>query len=122
MPKNRTKPSPATCRPIEAAGTFANLDLPFKQAAALETIMTATGDNESTTAAKVISVGLFALGLDGAGDFCLDGLTRALHGAAAADVFNVIVDAGGVALDARRAAEVEARRRSLLPSTSRTAA
>lgn len=48
-------PSP---RDIEAGGSFAGIDMPFKQTAAFATLMHTIGNDEFTTAAKVISVGL----------------------------------------------------------------
>ena len=100
---------PPAPRATEAAGSFANIDMPFKQSAAFEQIMTATGDEEFAVAAKVISVGLFALGLDTAGDYCLAELTDALHGERSGEVFNGLSDAGGTAADARHDAEVKER-------------
>ena len=97
-------------RATEASGSFAGIDMPFKQSAAFEQIMVATGGEEFAVAAKVISVGLFALGLDTAGDYCLAELTDALHGERASEVFNSLSDAGGTASDARHDAEVRERR------------
>jgi hypothetical protein len=104
--KNTKKKS---SRSVEAQGSFANIDMPFKHAAAFGQIMTATGGEEFAAAAKVISVGLFALGLDTAGDYCLAELTDALHGERASEVFNGLSDAGGTASDARHDAEVKER-------------
>jgi len=87
----------------EASGSFAGIEMPFKQAAAFETIMAATGNDEFTAAAKVLSIGLFVLGLDTAGDYCLAEITDALFGKDsedAASVFNAIADTGDTAGDA----------------------
>jgi hypothetical protein len=105
--KNSTKKK--SSRFVEAEGSFANIDMPFKQSAAFEQIMAATGGEEFAVAAKVISVGLFALGLDTAGDYCLAELTDALHGERSGEVFNGLSDAGGTAADARHDAEVKER-------------
>jgi hypothetical protein len=97
---------------LEASGSFANINMPFKQAAAFETLMTATGYDEFTAAARVISIGLFTLGLDAAGDYCLKEMTDALLGKDSDDsvlVHNSIVDAGSNAHDARINAEREQR-------------
>jgi hypothetical protein len=98
-------------RATEASGSFAGIDMPFKQAAAFEQVMATTGNEEFAAAAKVISIGLFILGLDSAGDYCLAELTDALFGKGsedAAETFNAIVSAGdtaGLALgNAQRAA------------------
>lgn len=57
-------------------------------------------EGEITAMMKVLSLGFFVLGLDGAGDFCLDELTDALYGKGtkqSRDVWQGISDAGSEA-------------------------
>lgn len=82
-----------------------------KQTTALREIEKALGDDQARATAKVLSVGLFVLGLDRAGSFCLSELTDALHGERAGEVYNQIADAGLTATDARVDVEYDERRR-----------
>ena|ERR1017187_8497656 len=116
MKNTKSSPTPtAAPRVTEAAGSFAGIDMPFRQTAAFETIMAATGSNEFDAAAKVISLGLFVLGLDPAGDYCLAEVTDALLGKdseGSATTFDAIVAAGDAAGDAVVNAQRERRRQA----------
>jgi hypothetical protein len=84
------------------------------QIAVLGTLEAAAGRSTREIARRVLSIGLFALGLDPTGDFCLAEMTEAMHGKDsenAAKVFNAIVSAGDAARDTIVNAERATRRR-----------
>lgn len=99
-----------------------SVPMPPEQVAALRVLTRATGDqNDGRVASKVLALGLFVLGVDQAGDFCLSELTDALYGKGtkeSAGVSEMIEDAGseawchyvGVQHDERARAVAEASR------------
>lgn len=92
--------------------------LTTSQTGALEAAISAldaTSDEDEKLAVvlKVLSVGLFVLGLDRAGAFCVEEFTDALHDERSDEVFNSIVEAGDNASDSRTDVEYAERKRNL---------
>lgn len=117
MTKKKEQPAPAVAAYARAGDVVDEIKdrLAPGQRAGLEIVFEAfdasSEEYELGTMLKVISVGLFVLGLDRAGSFCLSELTEALHGERADEVYNQIADAGNTANDARTDVEYDERRR-----------
>lgn len=79
--------------------------------------------DEGRVAARVLSLGLYVLGLDRTGDAGLGQITDAMHGKgsdAAALLYNAIVDAGAGAQDEIENAERESRRQTFAKADEAT--
>jgi hypothetical protein len=112
--KNTKTPTPKFAQPDDIIDAIKDRIAP-SQRGALETLfmgLHATGEEDELTAMpKALSTGLFVLGLDRAGSFCLTELTEVLHGERSGEVYSQIADAGNTATDARVDVEYDERRR-----------